>query len=108
LVDGGEASLLKHYYDELQLHLFEYDTFKSIDDAIKHFDYATFIEQYETGVLDLCRLVLAHAWIRFEPIEDSDQEGRERTMNKNSYNKCVNNVVWLMSRCNNILESRSV
>ena len=37
----------------------------------------------------MCRLVIAYAWTRFEAIEDSDKEGKERTLNKTSYNNSV-------------------
>ena len=108
LVDGGETSLLRFYYDKLQQHLIEYGAFKSKDDVNEYFGYELFLKQYETGVLDLCRLVIAYAWTRFERIEDDDKAGMENTANKNSYNKSVKNVIWLMSRCDGILESRCV
>lgn len=108
LVDGGEASLLQYYYHKLQLFLVEFGAFPTVNDVNQQFDYEQFLEQYETGVLDLCRLVITYAWTRFEPVEESDDYGRERTMNKNSYNKCVKNVVWLMSRCDDILVSRGL
>lgn len=76
-----------------------------VEDA---FSFATFTKQYETGVLDMCRLVIAYAWSRFEPVETDDQAGCARTMNKNSYNKSMPNVIWLMSRCDQILKSRGV
>ena len=108
MVDGGEASLLHFYYDKLQQHLIEYGAFKSTSEVNEHFDYETFINQYETGVLDLCRLVISYAWSRFEKVQDDDDAGKERTKNKNSYNKSVKNVVWLLSRCDGILKSRGV
>jgi thiamine kinase-like enzyme len=108
LVDGGETSLLRYYFHNLQLFLVEFGAFPSVDDVNKHFDYDEFLQQYETGVLDLCRLVIAYAWTRFEPVGESDDYGREKTMNKNSYNKCMKNVVWLMSRCDDILVSRGL
>ena len=108
LIDGGEESLLRYYYDKLQHYLVEYGAVKSSEEAYEHFGYETFLNQYETGVLDLCRLVMAYAWTRFEEVDDDDVDGRKRTMNKNSYNKSIKNVVWLMSRCDGILQSRGV
>ena len=108
LVDGGETSLLRFYYAKLQEYLVEYGAFKSKNDVSEHFGYELFLKQYETGVLDLCRLVIAYAWSRFERIEDDDIVGKQKTANKNSYNKSVKNVIWLMSRCDGILESRCV
>jgi 3'-phosphoadenosine 5'-phosphosulfate (PAPS) 3'-phosphatase len=107
LSDGGESSLLQFYYAQLQHYLVQYGAFKSTE-VNTYFSYATFIGQYETGVLDLCRLVIAYAWTRFEQVNDGDSVGKARTMNKNSYNKSISNVVWLMSRCDGILKSRGV
>ncbi|KAL9184503.1 hypothetical protein ACHAXT_012473 [Thalassiosira profunda] len=108
LIDGGEARLLRHYHDELQKHLIAYGAFSSLDEAAKGFEFDTFIDQYETAVLDMCRLVIAYAWSRFEPVDPEDEEGCARTANKNSYNKSTPNVVFLMSRCDEILKSRGV
>jgi len=106
LVDGGEDVLLRYYYDELQKYLVEFGAFPNANAAIQNYSYSTFMEQYDTGFLDICRFVIAYAWSRFEPVEDDDEEGRIRTMNKNSYNKSVPNAVWLMTRCDEILKSR--
>lgn len=106
LENGGEEILLRHYFGELQKYLVEFDAFRSIADADDNFGYTTFFEQYQTGVLDMCRLVIAYAWSRFEPVDN--EKGHARTMNKNSYNKSMPNVIWLMSRCDEILKSRGV
>ncbi|KAK1738191.1 putative inositol monophosphatase superfamily protein [Skeletonema marinoi] len=98
LNDGGEETLLQYYYDHLQKYLVEYGVYPSADDAVENFSYELFMKQYETGVLDMCRLVIAYAWARFEPVDKDDTVGCARTMNKNSYNKSLPNVVWLMCR----------
>jgi len=109
LVDGGEESLLLYYFDELQKHLVEYNAYETPQDALEKFNYGTFLEQYDTAVLDLCRLVIAYTWARFEgPVEANDHEGCARTMNLTSYNKSLPNVVWLMSKCDEILKSRGL
>ncbi|KAL7544231.1 hypothetical protein ACHAWF_016692 [Thalassiosira exigua] len=109
LTDGGEESLLERYYDELRSHLVEFGAFEDAAAAREGYDRATFAEQYETAILDHCRLVIAYTWKRFEPVDDDDDlEGRARTFNKNSYNKSTSNVVWLMDRCDGILRSRGV
>lgn len=108
LVDGGEAALLQFYYDNLKQYLVEYGAYNSASQVVEDFSYKIFIDQYETGVLDLCRLVIAYAWTRFEKVDDGDSASKDRTMNKNSYNKSIKNVVWLMSRCDGILKSRGV
>ena len=109
LVDGGEDDLLQYYFAELQKYLVEYGAYKDADDAIEKYSYDTFMAQYDTGFLDICRLVIAYTWARFdEAVEKEDEEGCARTMNKTSYNKSIPNVVWLMSRCDEILTSRGV
>ncbi|KAL7531647.1 hypothetical protein ACHAXR_004149 [Thalassiosira sp. AJA248-18] len=105
LDDGGEEKLLKHYYDELQTYL---GVFGADVESKESYTFATFIDQYETAVLDMCRLVIAYAWSRFEPVDKDDGVGCARTMNKNSYNKSLPNVIWLMSRCDQILKSQGV
>ena len=108
LNDGGEGMLLRYYFDQLQKYLVEYGVYSSTDDAAEGFSYETFMRQYETGVLDMCRLVIAYAWARFEPVDKDDEAGCARTMNKNSYNKSLPNVVWLMNRCDEIMKSRGI
>ena len=107
LLEGvGESKLLNYYHAELTKYLAEYGAFDSPEAASAGYDYETFLGQYETGVLDMCRLVIAYAWSRFETVDDDDEVGKARTANKNSYNKSVANVVWLMTRCDSILKAR--
>lgn len=108
MVNGGEHILLRYYFDELQKYLVEFGAYRDADYAVKNFSYDTFLNQYETGVLDICRLVISYTWKRIELVEEDDEEGRARTMNKNSYNKLMPNVVWLMSRCDEIMKARGV
>mmetsp|Transcript_26103 Transcript_26103/g.45986 ORF Transcript_26103/g.45986 Transcript_26103/m.45986 type:complete len:509 (+) Transcript_26103:148-1674(+) len=109
LVDGGESLLQQYYYGELQKYLVEYGAFSSKDEATENFSFETFTEQYEIAVLDICRLMIAYTWSRFEEaVEKSDHEACARTMNKTSYNKSIPNIMWLMSRCDEILKSRGV
>lgn len=108
LVDGGEETLLQYYFDELQTYLVEYGAYDTADDASTNFSYETFIDQYEIGVLDICRIMIAYAWSRYERVEDGDEAGRDRSFNKTSYNKSVPCIVWLMTRCDEIMKSRGV
>lgn len=109
LVDGGEDKLRQYYYKELCKYRVEYGGFKSLEEARQDFPYATLVEQYETAVLDLCRLMIAYTWARFtEPVAANDEDAKARTMNKTSYNKSIPNVVWLLSKCDEILKSRGV
>jgi len=106
LVNDGEEALLRHYYDDLQKFLLEFGAYDSVKDVSKDFSYSEFVRQYETGILDMCRLIIVYAWSRFEPINDQSNHGR--TMNKNSYNKNISNVIWLMIRCDEILKCRGI
>jgi thiamine kinase-like enzyme len=110
LIDGGEESLMHYYFDELHKYLVEYGAYNSSpEEAMQNFSYEIFYQQYETAVLDLCRLIIAYTWARFtEPVERDDEDGCLRTMNKTSYNKCVANAVYLMSRCDAILRARGI
>lgn len=109
LVDGGEERLQRYYFDEVQKYLVEFGAYKTAKDAAKKYNYDTFIDQYETAVLDICRLMIAYTWDRFEfPVEKDDEPGKAKTMNKTSYNKSIPNIIWLMSRCDAIMKSRGV
>lgn len=109
LVDGGEEQLLKYYYSELQTQLIKNGVYPNTRAAAKEFSYETFLEQYEIGVLDICRLMIAYTWNRFEePVERSDVEACARTMNKTSYNKSIPTIVWLLTKCHEILNARGV
>ena len=106
LVNGGEESLLKHYYETLQHNLVKFGAYQDKETAQSAYSYEIFLEQYETGIMDMCRLVIPYAWSRFEPVDNEKDHGR--TMNKNSYNKSMDNVIWLLSRCDGILTKRGI
>eukprot|EP00592_Proboscia_alata_P002688 CAMPEP_0194370156 /NCGR_PEP_ID=MMETSP0174-20130528/18459_1 /TAXON_ID=216777 /ORGANISM="Proboscia alata, Strain PI-D3" /LENGTH=504 /DNA_ID=CAMNT_0039147459 /DNA_START=189 /DNA_END=1703 /DNA_ORIENTATION=- len=109
LIDDGERILLDYYYKNLQTYLVEYGTCRTPEEARQLYSHDTYLEQYDTAVLDLCRLVIAYTWSRFtEPVEKGDVEGCARTMNKTSYNKCIPNTVWLMTKCDELLKARGV
>jgi len=111
LVDDGEERLLRYYHDRLQIHLVQYGAYDDASTALEQYPYPIFVEQYEIGVLDICRLMIAYTWSRFEePVEkgDDDDEARARTMNKTSYNKSVCTFVWLLSKCDAIMKARGV
>ena len=61
---GGEAALLKHYYEKLNDYLVEFGAFTTVDDAVKNLSYDAFMMQYDTAFLDICRLVIAYTWAR--------------------------------------------
>jgi thiamine kinase-like enzyme len=109
LVNGGEKMLLRYYYDELETYLIEFGAYHDHEDVVQNYSYETFLDQYEVGVLDICRLMIAYTWSRFEiAVEKGDTDGCAKTMNKTSYNKSIPTIVWLLNRCDEILTSRGV
>jgi len=108
LENDGDQKLLGFYYNELEKYLIEYGVFSDVEEVHASFGFNTFVDQYETAFLDMCRLVIAYAWCRFEPVDKDDEIGCARTMNKNSYNKSMPNVIWMMSQCDDILKRRGV
>jgi hypothetical protein len=105
----GETELLNFYYSELVQYLLKFGVFGSVDEINEEFSFGLFMKQYETAILDLTRLVIAYTWARFdEPVDKQDKDACARTMNKTSYNKSIQNAVWLMSRCDGILKSRGI
>ncbi|KAL7510665.1 hypothetical protein ACHAXN_008680 [Cyclotella atomus] len=128
LVDGGEKDLMQYYYDDLSKHLVDFGAYESIENVQENFSYDVFKDQYEIAMLDICRLgkfglnatgqssllisyvlpVIAYTWSRFtESADKTDENACARTMNKTSYNKSIPAAVWLVSRCDEILKSRS-
>ena len=110
LLEGsGEDNLMRYYYNELQKYLVENGVFQSMEDIRNGYSWDVFEYQYETAVLDLCRLIIAYVWDRFdEAVDKGDEAAKQRTMNKTSYNKSISNAAWLMSRCNSILKGRGI
>ena len=56
LINGGEEKLLRYYFEELQQALVQFGAFATLHDAKAGFSYETFLYQYETAILDKCRL----------------------------------------------------
>ena len=104
----GEANLLKFYFDALTEHLVEYGAFDTAVSAAEGFSFDTFTAQYETAVLDMCRLVIAYNWRRYVPVTEGDEDSMSRSMNLQSYNKNSKNAAWLMGKCDDLLRARGI
>ena len=50
LENGGEETLLRHYYDDLQKSLLEFGAYNSIKDFSKDFSYSEFVLSREEGL----------------------------------------------------------
>jgi hypothetical protein len=100
-LDGTrEVALLDHYYSCLTDAMIEFGVASSVEQVLSSvFPREVLQKQYEVGLLDICRLVFAYAWRRFKMEESPTVE----SLNRNSYNKSIDSVVWLVARCHLIL-----
>ncbi|KAL1507956.1 hypothetical protein AB1Y20_007560 [Prymnesium parvum] len=92
-----EAALLDLYHGALCEALVEFEVVPTEADALAFFPRELLQEQYETGLLDMCRLVFGYQWSR----ADFESE----SLNKNSYNKSLRSAVWLAARCDALLRT---
>lgn len=100
--DGSaEKKLLDHYYDNLSENLIKFGVASSTEELEKKFSREKLQEQYEIAFLDVCRMVTAYAWKRWQP---EDNPGNIKSLNRNSYNKSLPNVLWLIVRCASLLD----
>ena len=105
-----EDDILQYYYNQLQARLIQYGVYANQEQASREYSFETFLEQYETAILDLSRLVIAYTLERFtEAVDKSDSEEKKaRTRNQTSYNKSIPNLVWLVTKCDAILKKRGI
>ena len=101
-LDGKEeAELLDHYYSCLSKALVKFGVGKNekeIEESI--FPREILQKQYETAFLDVCRIVFAYAWRRWK----AEPEPTQESFNRNAYNKSLESVLWLITRCHVLLE----
>ncbi|KAL3925423.1 MAG: hypothetical protein SGILL_000429 [Bacillariaceae sp.] len=101
-LDGKkEEKLLDHYHQMLCKHLIKFGVASNEAEVEERaFPRAVLQEQYETALLDVCRMVFAYAWRRWKP----ETEPTQQSLNRNAYNKSLPNVLWLITRCHVLLE----
>jgi hypothetical protein len=93
---------LDFYYEELVKHLVRYGVTTSIEEAkTRLFPRAVLQQQYETALLDICRMVFAYAWQRWK----EESEPTKESFNRNAYNKSLDSALWLICRCHLLLEA---
>jgi len=96
---ASEAALLDHYHSALCQGLVAFGAAADADDAAARVMPRSELQsQYETGVLDMCRMVFAYQWGRADFATPSH--------NKNAYNKSLKNAAWLVRRCDALLKGR--
>lgn len=96
-----EAKLLDHYHSCLCSGLVKFGVAASARDVEESiYSRAKLQEQYDVAFLDICRMVFAYAWRRWKPQSEPCPE----SFNRNAYNKSVDSVVWLITRCHILLK----
>lgn len=98
-------ALLDHYHRELCVALAANGAAASAEEAASEWTREEVQEQYEAAVLDLCRVVFGYQWVRVKASPESILANAE-SMNKNSYNKSIDNALWLVRECDALLKRR--
>ncbi|KAK7233687.1 inositol-1,4-bisphosphate 1-phosphatase [Aureococcus anophagefferens] len=93
LLDGGDAALVGAYKAALREALV--GAGRAADDAAKILE--GFDEQFDAGVVDIARLVFAYQWPRIDA-SPANLRAHAHVAARNSYNKNVDNAVWLVAR----------
>ena len=68
---------------------------RAADDAAKILE--GFDDQFDAGVVDIARLVFAYQWPRIDA-SPANLRAHAHVAARNSYNKNVDNAVWLVAR----------
>jgi hypothetical protein len=105
-LDGkDEGEFLDYYHSCLSKELVKFGVGKSVEDIEKSvFPREVLQKQYEVAVLDICRIVFAYAWRRWK----AEDKPSEESFNRNAYNKSLDSVLWLITRCHFLLEKFNV
>lgn len=101
-----ERSLLSAYHDVLinELKKLSPGSVKTILISIPSLD--ELIDQYESGLLDLCRIVFAYHWERIPASPIAFTLERQSMLAPCAYNKDTNVARWLVNRCDLLLKVR--
>ena len=103
-----DQALLDHYHDRLCRDLARFGAAASPEDAARTvLPRDTPPRQYDTGVLDMCRLVLGYQWPRIRASPEALRANAAKPA-VNSFNKNTRNATWLLRRCDTILKSRGL
>jgi len=101
-LDGkDEGDLLDHYHSCLSKELVKFGVGKSVEEIeTSIFPREVLQNQYEVAVLDVCRIVFAYSWRRWK----AEDKPSEESFNRNAYNKSLDSVLWLITRCHVLLD----
>ncbi len=95
---------MDHYYSCLANELVKFGVGKSIEEIeTTVYPREVLQKQYEVAVLDICRIVFAYAWRRWK----AEDKPTEVSFNRNAYNKSLDSVLWLVTRCHVLLDKHS-
>ena len=96
-----EQDLLDYYYACLTGDLIAFGAANDAEDVHKRvFPRHVLQEQYEVALLDIGRMVFAYAWRRWK----AESKPTPESLNRNAYNKSFESALWLISRCQMLLE----
>ena len=93
LLDGGDAALVGAYKAALREALV--GAGRAAGDAAEILE--SFDDQFDAGVVDIARLVFAYQWPRIDA-SPANLRAHAHVAARNSYNKNVDNAVWLVAR----------
>ena len=113
-VEGAEGfcdaaaapALLDHYHRELCAALVANGAAASMDEAEATWTREEIQTQYESAILDLCRVVFGYQWVRVKASPETLLKNKD-SMGKNSYNKSLPNAMWLVHECDALLKRRA-
>lgn len=98
-----EKELLDYYHGCLKKELVRFGVAKSVQEVEDQVYPRSLLQsQYETAILDICRMVFAYAWRRWK----AETEPTIASLNRNAYNKSLQSALWLITRCHTVLEKR--
>ena len=104
--DGSaERDMLDFYYGELLRALVEYGAAGGPEEAAALLPREALQEQYETAVLDMCRVVFAYHWVRIKASPDTLAKNAA-SLGRNSYNKSLPHALWVVRTCHDLLAAR--
>jgi hypothetical protein len=105
-LDGsGEPALLRSYHSHLCAALVTFGAAGSVESAAAMCPFPTLLSQYESAVVDVCRLAVAYQWRRLNASPEVLRRNAS-SLGRCAYNKSLHHAIWLVARTDAILRSR--
>lgn len=99
------STLLDHYHTELCAALVANGAAASVEKAAAQWTRAELEIQYQSCLLDMCRVIFGYQWVRVKASPETLKRN-EKSMGRNSYNKSLPNAMWLVRECDRLLKAR--